>query len=153
MNPFQRLCCSSGLILLGLVFSVTGCAETAVHRHGGSTAVVTQSGGGTRTTEVYRSRDGQKVITRDGNSTDVTVQRGGSAPSTGSGTTASARSAEDRFARQDRFSQRGRFAPGTPDCGSDCGASPESRARGGIPTAAEYKQRMLDRMRPLSSER
>lgn len=66
-------------LLLGLLaFGATGCAETVVHQQGGSRNTVRQTDGSapTRST-VVRTPSGQKITTRTGNSTDVTIQETG----------------------------------------------------------------------------
>lgn len=65
-------------ILFGMTFSVVECTAAEVHQQDGSTAVIRQSGGsGPRTTEVVKTPDGQKIITRDGRNTDITIQSSG----------------------------------------------------------------------------
>lgn len=63
-------------LLLGLLaFSAAGCAETVVHQQGGSKTTIRQSDGGAPThSTVVRTPSGQKITTRTGNSTDVTIQ-------------------------------------------------------------------------------
>lgn len=65
----------AGLILLCVSIGA-GSARAETFRHGGSTATIEQSGGGTSRSEVTRYPDGQKIVTRDGNSTDITIQGG-----------------------------------------------------------------------------
>lgn len=67
---------SAVLLVLGLLaFSSVGCAETAVHQQGKSTAVIRQSDGNSPThTTVERTPSSQKIITRTGKSTDITIQ-------------------------------------------------------------------------------
>jgi hypothetical protein len=63
-----------GLILLSLAL---GSASADTFRYGGSTATIEQGGDGTSRSEVTRYQDGQKIVTQDGNSTDITIQGGG----------------------------------------------------------------------------
>jgi len=63
----------AGLIVL-LVSIGTGSARADTFWHGGSTATIEQSGGGTSRSEVIQYEDGQTIITRNGNSTDITIQ-------------------------------------------------------------------------------
>ncbi|MDD3353075.1 hypothetical protein [Zoogloea sp.] len=66
----------SVVLLLGLLaFSSVGCAETAIYQQGSSRTVVRQTDGDapTRST-VERTPTSQKIITRTGKSTDVTIQ-------------------------------------------------------------------------------
>ena len=72
-----------GMVLLPLAAGA-GPAGAETFRHGGSTASIEQSGGASRS-EVTRYQDGQKIVTRDGNSTDVTIQRSGGSPAPGYG--------------------------------------------------------------------
>jgi len=118
-------------ILFGITFSAVGCAATEVHKQGDSTAVIKQSGGsGPRTTEVIKTPDGQKIITRDGNNTDVTIQRGGASSSgkpSGNGT-AKPKIDQDRFERGSRDY-------------ADCPPASETSPRDSkIPMAEEFKQ-------------
>ena len=134
-NEFYRLLSA---ILFGMTFSAVGCAATEVHQQGDSTAVIKQSGGsGPRTTEVIKTPDGQKIITRDGNNTDVTIQRGGALNSgkpSGNGAT------EPKI-DQDRF---GRGSRDYVDCPPASKIGPKDSD---IPTAEEFKDRMRRRMR------
>lgn len=75
-----------GVVGLALVLAHLGpgCATAETYRSGGSTAVIEQSGGSGRSrSEVTVYPDGQRIVTRNGNSTDVTVQRGPGASATG----------------------------------------------------------------------
>ena len=64
---------ATGLILLSVVFGMSAAGAQAF-RNGGSMAIIEQSGGGTSRSEVIRYQDGQKIVTRDGGSTDITIQ-------------------------------------------------------------------------------
>lgn len=125
-------------ILFGMTFSAVGYAATEVYQQDDSTAVIKQSGGsGPRTTEVTKTPDGQKIITRDGNNTDVTIQRGGawsSGKPSGNGAT------EPKI-DQDRF---GRGSQDYVDCPPASKIGPKDSD---IPTAEEFKDRMRSRMR------
>jgi hypothetical protein len=66
---------SIGLILLSVAVGA-GSARAETFQHGGSTATIAQSGGDTSRSEVTRCGDGQKIVTQDGNSTDITIQGG-----------------------------------------------------------------------------
>jgi hypothetical protein len=73
-----------GLAVLSLSVA-TGCAAAETHTVGGSTAVIKQSGGSRPVeSQVTRDRDGQTIVTQDGRSTDVTIQRGSAAASSDS---------------------------------------------------------------------
>lgn len=103
-------------LLLGLLaFSAVGCAETVVHQQGNSKSTVRQTDGTapTRST-VVRTPSGQKITTRTGNSTDVTIQE------TGPSAVPSANTNINTNARRSR-------ADAAPDTarGADC-ASPSS---------------------------
>jgi hypothetical protein len=93
-----------GLILLSLAL---GSASADTFRYGGSTATIEQGGDGASRSEVIRYQDGQKIVTQDGNSTDITIQGGGGsrAPDDGWGLP---EWGDDRFDRQrieERFSR------------------------------------------------
>jgi hypothetical protein len=125
-------------VLIGFSFSSMGCAATEVHQQGGSTAVIEQSGGSEPSrTQVTKTPNGQKIITRDGNSSDVTIQS--NRPS-GKGTNGAAKPQVD----SDRFN---RSSVSSRDC-VDCPAPGRFRETD-IPTAKEYKDSIRDRMRPL----
>ena len=67
----------------------------------GSTTTIEQSGGsGASRSQVIRDQDGQTLITRDGNSTDITVQRRSGAPSADDG------SEDPAFSTREAFKQR-----------------------------------------------
>lgn len=130
----------TGIALLAVAFG-SGSAGAAIYEFGGSTATIEQSGGGRNSSEVTRYRDGQKIITRDGNSKDITIQGGGGSshydhddfdwePSGPSGDPFDSESLDERFSRI--FSDSGEDL-GCPDCG-------RSKSR------EAFRQRMLDRM-------
>ena len=63
---------------IALIFAIisVGSASAETHRRGGSTAIIQQSGGsGKSESRITRYKDGQKIITHDGRSTDLTIQR------------------------------------------------------------------------------
>ncbi len=118
-------------ILFGMTFSVVECTAAEVHQQGGSTAVIQQSGGsGPRTTEVVKTPDGQKIITRDGRNTDITIQSSGASSSRGS----SGRSATQPAIDQDRFTRN------LQDRVNDPPASKTREPDSSIPTAREFRQ-------------
>jgi succinyl-CoA synthetase beta subunit len=86
MNSYSPARRARGLALRALALMILGGglgiassgADTVTT--GSSTATTTQSGGGASRTEVTRARDGHAVVTRDGNSTDITIQRRASGP-------------------------------------------------------------------------
>jgi|GEM_PF-1539592 len=128
----------TGVVLLSVAIG-TGTASAETFQYGGSTATIEQSGGrGTSHSQVIRDQDGQTIITRDGNSTDITVQRHSDAPSPDDG-------GEPPPATANRFDRSGieqRFSHQAPDRGSadDCPASRGSSLR------EAFKQQMLERM-------
>ena len=65
----------TGLILLSVAVGA-GWARAETFRHGGSAVTIDQSGGGASRSKVIRYKDGQKIVTQDGNSTDITIQGG-----------------------------------------------------------------------------
>lgn len=139
----------SAAILLGMTFSMAGNADTEVHKQGNSTAVVTQGGGsGASSTQVIRTPDSQKIITRDGKSTDVTIQR---STSSSKGSKAGSKADADDMPKLDKS----RFERDSLDCAkSKC---PPTRSTNlddadfedDIPSAEEFKDRMRSRMRPV----
>ena len=122
----------TGIVFVAAIIS-TGSAAAETYRHGNSTATIEQSGGsGKSESQIRRYRDGQKIITQDGNSTDITIQREGgfSLPEYNPDNSREypdyffyRRSIEERFSRIDPDDRRGA------DTGDD------------------FKQRMLNRMR------
>jgi hypothetical protein len=121
-----------GLILFSLIFG-SGSASAESFRHGGSTATIEQSGGGTSRSDVTRYRDGQKIVTQDGNSTDITIQ-GGSDSLAADDSLGFPEWGDDRFDWQ-RIEER--FARGVD-------AFPESTVSG---EREAFKQMMRERMR------
>lgn len=72
--PISRHFLRVSLLALSCV-GVAGYADTVTTQRGNSKSTVTQSDGSARTrTSVERIPNGQKVITRTGNSTDITIQ-------------------------------------------------------------------------------
>ncbi len=124
-----------GLIVLLLLSAAggAGSASADTFQHGGSTAIVKQSGGGTSRSEVTRYKDGQKIVTQNGNSTDITIQGGSGSPAPDYGWGYSDWG-PDWFDGQ-RFEER--FSRGA-DSYSQSSLSSEREA---------FKQQMLDRMR------
>lgn len=143
-------------MLLGLTCSMTVHA-TEVHQHGGSTAVIKQSGGsGPKSTKVIKTPEGQKIITRDGNSTDITIQRNdgpGTHESSG-GDAMKPKIDPDRFKGNSDPDMDYIDGEEPGNGGNGKKRSPDTTQRGtnhsdsDIPTAEEFKERMLRRMRP-----
>ncbi len=122
----------TGLILLSVAVAA-GSARAETFQHGGSTATIEQSGGGTSRSEVTRYKDGQKIVTQDGNSTDITIQGDGSSPAPDYGW-GYPYWGDDRFDRQ-RIEER--FSRGADD-DPEFTVSSEREA---------FKQMMMERMR------
>jgi len=58
-----------------------GCSGEEIYRHGGSTAIIRQSGAGhAGAVRVSCYHDGQRIVSRHGGSTDITLQSGERAP-------------------------------------------------------------------------
>lgn len=122
---------------LALVLTLIGAALAAqTHHSGGSTTVIEQSGAGPSQSQVTIYPDGQKVITRDGQSTDISVQRRSDDAPTAS--------ADDRDGLGERLA---------PSQHSDRFASPRRGAAEGVerwpeagPSREVFRQRMLERL-------
>lgn len=70
----------AGIALVSAIVGV-GFAGEQIYQQDDSIAIVRQSGGGSPSeSQVTRHEDGQTIITRDGRSTDITVQRRGPMP-------------------------------------------------------------------------
>jgi len=121
----------TGLVLLSVAVCA-GCARAATFRHGDSTTTIEQSGSGSSRSEATRYKDGQKIVTQDGNSTDITIQGEGSSPAPDYGSGFS-EWGDERFERQ-RIEER---FPRAADDYSEFTVSREREA---------FKQRMLERM-------
>ena len=138
LSPSIAGLCFTGILSV-LAIIGTGLVSAETFRQGGSTATIEQSGGsGPSESEVTRYPDGQKIITRDGSNTDITIQRG-------SGVAPPDTDVEDPETYADRFDRRfmeERFSRTDPDVlsGVDCSKCRSSCARD------EFKQRMFDRM-------
>lgn len=135
-------------VIIGMSVSSIGCAATEVYSHGGSTTVVTQSGGGgPRSTDVTRTPDGQRVISRSGSNVDISEQssssKGISDPDDGR---RSGRGSRDCVDDEGGFfgAFRRMMWPS-----SKCSSSPTIRGEP-VPTSEEYKDRMQSRMRSVS---
>ncbi|MEY6432463.1 hypothetical protein ABC977_08610 [Thioalkalicoccus limnaeus] len=121
---------------------ITAAALAQTHHSGGSTTVIEQHGAGPSQSQVSVYRDGQKVITRDGQNTDISIQRGSTGVPSGS-------------ADSGRFEFDERLVPSRPSER----LTPHRRAAGEIlepwsdvePSREAFRQRMLERLR--SSER
>lgn len=146
----------AGVVFVSAIVGA-GSVGAETYQHGGSTAIIQQSGGsGKSESEVKRYKDGQTIITQDGNSTDITIQREDNFPSSGNSEECPEtaidyfykRFIEERFSRidpdeqsvadvLDEFKQRmkERFSGIDPDEQSDAGVRDE------------FKRRMLNRMR------
>jgi hypothetical protein len=141
MNQVRAIAGRLGVCGLVLLSASTGacCAIAETHTSSGSTSVVQQSGGGVSQSQVTRHRDGQTVVTRDGRSTDISIQRG---PGPSSPTTSDAldRALVERF---DRPSSKERFRSGFP--ADQAGVEDFNRQQGSSQDA--FRQQMLERMR------
>ncbi len=143
MKDSNTLVYKAGLGFTGfLLFSVAvgaGLVGAETFQRGGSTATIEQSGGhGASSTQVVTYEDGQKIITQDGSSTDITIQRSAS-PSPHDDGREQSQLGEDRF---DRRSIEMRFSGSATDerRPATCSGCVTSR------TGEEFKRRMLDRM-------
>jgi len=127
---------------LGLALALTQMAAAAAagqtHQSGGSTTVIDQRGGGTSQSQVTAYPDGQRVITRDGQSTDISIQRGsGSAPT--------ATDDADRFRMDDRLAPSwGAERSSPPSRSTD---DPMERWSQSDLSREAFRQRMLERLR------
>ena len=125
---------------LALLLTLIAAAVAAqTHHSGGSTTVIEQRGAGPSQSQVSVSADGQKVITRDGQSTDISIQRG-------SASAASVGADADRFALDDRLAPSGRserFSPDRPMAEETLERWPNAEM-----SREGYRQRMLERLRP-----
>jgi len=127
---------------IALVFVIIGAGFTRAetYREGNSTAIIQQDGGsGKSDSQVTRYKDGQKIITRDGRSTDITIQR-------------EQRSSPPDLRKEypttgiDRF--EGWFTwEHFPRIDSDESGSITDDSKGRLSAHHAFKQRMLDRMR------
>jgi hypothetical protein len=127
-----------GLVLLSASTSA-GCAIAETHTSAGSTSVIQQSGGGVSQSQVTRHRDGQTVVTRDGRSTDISIQRG-----PGSSSPAARDTLEGALVEGfDRPSSKERFRSGFPV--DQAGAEDFNWEQGS--SQDTFRQRMLERMR------
>ena len=129
--------CEAGLRIAGLILLSAavgaGSASAETFQHAGSTATIEQRGGGTSQSEVTVYEDGQKIVTQDGNSTDITIQHGGGSFATDDDW-GYHECDDDRIDRQ-RFAER--FSRGT-DHSAEFVESGDRQA---------LQQQILDRMR------
>jgi hypothetical protein len=122
----------TGLLLFSVVAGA-GSASADTYQHGGSTATIEQSGSGSSRSEVTRYKDGQKIVTKNGNSTDITIQGGSGSPAPDYGW-GYPYWGDDPFDSQ-RIEER--FSRGA-----------DSYSRSSLSSEREaFKQQMLDRMR------
>jgi hypothetical protein len=129
-----------GVVLL-LVQTASAGVMAQTYQSGGSTAVIEQQGGGRSQSEVTVYRDGQKVITRDGQNTDISIQRGpGSAPTGTAGA--------DSF-----FDDEELALPRAPERSVPRRPAADDAAEGWLPSDSRqdiFRERMIDRMRRYS---
>lgn len=90
--------------IVAMSASSISCAAPEVYQQGNSTAVIDQRGGGSSTTQVIRTPEGQQVISRDGKSSSVTIQQSG--PAGSSHSTTSTGNAVTPIDAQQRLEQR-----------------------------------------------
>ena len=143
MNNSTSSVRKAGLRLISiLLFSVAvgaGLVGAETFQRGGSTATIEQSGGnGESNTQVIPYADGQKIITHDGSSTDITIQRSAGSPPPDF-SREQPQTGADRFDRrsiEERFSSSGPRERSADTC-SGCVTSSAGE---------EFKRRMLDRM-------
>lgn len=66
----------SSILVFAATLAAANGAKAETYQHGGSTATIDQhSDNGHSETQLRQYDDGQRIISRDGNSTDVTIQR------------------------------------------------------------------------------
>ena len=100
----------TGVVLLAVTVG-TGTARAETFQSDGSTTTIEQSGGrGPSHSQVIRDQDGQTLITRDGSSTDITLQRRSGTPSPDDGSEDPAFSTREAF-KQRMLERRRRPAP------------------------------------------
>jgi len=135
---FRRHLQITGMAWLSLAMgSCSAGAET--FQHGGSTAIIEQSGGsGTSRSEVSRYSDGQRIVTQDGSNMDVTIQGSGVTPEPGDVGSYPPFDA-DRFSHGS-FDQRRPPSEAEVRTGADCAGCTPSRLR------EAFRQEMLERM-------
>ena len=127
---------------IALIFAIisVGSASAETYRRGGSTAIIQQSGGsGKSESRITRYKDGQKIITHDGRSTDLTIQR-------------EKRFSPSAISKEHSITGIGRFERWFAwehfpriDLDEPSGATDYSKDR--LSAHDAFKQRMLDRMR------
>lgn len=122
-----------GLALALTLIGATLAAQT--HHSDNSTTVIQQRGAGPSQSQVTTYPDGQTVITRDGQSTDISIQRGSAGTPAGS--------AEDHGGLGERLApSRGWecLAPRRPAAADALGRPDAGRSR------EVFRQRMLERL-------
>lgn len=151
-------------LLIGGFSSSAMCESTDVYQQGNSTAIIKQSGSDNninsnkninnnntnsssssssssqKEIKVTKTKNTQKIITRSGNNTDITIQSTGNPGRFDSGAADS--SAIRQPTDSDRFTRGSR---GLPDCNADKSCDRNYDA----PTEDEFKDRVNRRMRPL----
>lgn len=140
-------------LLIGGFSSSAMCESTDVYQQGNSTAIIKQSGSNNninnnntsssssqKEIKVTKTKNTQKIITRSGNNTDITIQSTGNPGKFDSGAADS--SAIRQPTDSDRFTRGSR---GLPDCNADKSCDRNYDA----PTEDEFKDRINRRMRPL----
>ncbi len=141
----------AGVFVCGLVFSVVGCAETTVHRDGQSTAVITQSGSGPATSEVIRTPGTRTVVTRSGSSQSVIMQS--TDPAGSSRVTSSTdRGAQDHLDMDARFDEAAARFDAHPTPPETSSSRPDSSSSSSS-AAEDFRSRLMDRIRPRSTDR
>lgn len=122
---------------LALVLTLIGAALAAqTHHAGGSTTVIEQLGAGPSQSQVTIYPDGQKVITRDGQSTDISIQRGSTGVPAGS---ADDRDGLGERIAPSRYSER--FAPPRRGAAESVERWPDAG-----PSREVFRQRMYERL-------
>lgn len=137
MRARERCPMARGLGRVGLALMLAligaGAVTAQAYQSDGSTTVIEQKGGGRSESQVIVYPDGQEVITRDGQSTDISIQRGSA-------------SAWLAAPGADRFGEReGLLTPRRP--------STEDRMEGWPSIDLErdaFRERMIERMRRYS---
>ncbi|WP_006786081.1 hypothetical protein [Thiorhodospira sibirica] len=125
--------------IVAMSASSISCAAPEVYQQGNSTAVIDQRGGGSSTTQVIRTPEGQQVISRDGKSSSVTIQQSG--PAGSSHSTTSTGNAVTPIDAQQRLEQRTSQARTPVEAQTDA-----VRTRADQTTAEEAKERAFWRI-------
>lgn len=136
------------IIFIAIIFNETGCADSSSVYIEKNSTTISQTSGINSSTKIISTPDGQKVISRSGNNTNISIQSSGSLKNKKNNR---AKNLADDFPQDcidNKYSNKSSKTNARIRSKADCDAL-DTLEEDDLPTAEEFKDRMRSRMRPV----